>query len=146
MERIVQLTEFEYDKLSEQAQYNQNKIEQIAEELYKEKGIYSIKLTIDTYNDIEGFIKFRIYSYINERDANYKLSFDDSKKIISTFDEVALKMMQRKFGKLVDNINLHNQNVDKFEKWKSDFRFKFIGFTMFGWLAAVASIFAICLK
>ena len=136
MKEIVQLTKEEYGKLQEAANYNQDEIVKLAEEMYQKNGTFKIKLTIDCQSDYLETIDFKVYSYITETGEleRFSIPYNDRREIVKFVDEKMLDLMQREFGRQITNINLWNKRFDLLRNWK----LKFIGLTIFGWLAAFA--------
>lgn len=54
MEKIVQLSEFEYNKLSALAKLNESQIEEKALDMYKTKGVAGLKITVKMDTDEYG--------------------------------------------------------------------------------------------
>lgn len=134
MEKIVQLKESEYNEIFEYANCNQSEIERLAKEMYEEKGTFSIKLELDCQQDYNETISFKAYSYVKDWNGKFPLSEEDKEKIVKFVNSRALDMMEKKFGRQIKNINLWNKRFDLLRNWKM----KFIGLTVFGWLAALA--------
>ena len=55
MDKIVQLSEYEYNKLSALAKLNESQIEEKALDMYKIKGVAGLKITIKTDTDEYSF-------------------------------------------------------------------------------------------
>lgn len=54
MKKIVQLDEYEYNKLAELAKLNEEQINQKAADLWEKKGVAEIEINIETGHDTEG--------------------------------------------------------------------------------------------
>lgn len=142
MEKIIQLTESEYAKLFAKAHLNESEIERKAKEMYEEKGTFGIDLEIDCKQDYNETISFHAYSYVKDWDGKFPLSEKDKRRIADFIDTRALEMMEKKFGRQISNINFWNKRFDLLRNWKM----KFIGLTVFGWLAALALLIVALLK
>ena len=142
MERIIQLSESEYNKLQSDADMKHNEILRRAEELYQKKGTYGIKLEIDCQQDYLDELSFKASSYVKDWDGRFPISEDDKEKIIKFVNRRALKMMEDKFGRQIKNINIWNKRLELLRNWKM----KFIGLTIFGWLAALALLIVALIK
>ena len=136
MKEIVQLTKSEYDELQKKANYNQDEIAGLAKKMHEEERKFEIKLTIDCKQDYCDNIYFNAYSYMKEEGKLVKFSipYDEREKIVEFVNRRMLSLMQKKFGSQITNINLWNKRFDLLRNWK----LKFIGLTIFGWLAAFA--------
>lgn len=142
MEKITQLTESEYTKLFAKAYLNESEIERMAKEMYEKKGTFGIELEIDCKQDYHETISFHAYSYVKDLDGKFPLSEKDKRRIADFVDSRALKMMEKKFGRQISNINIWNKRIELLRNWKM----KFIGLTVFGWLAALALLIVALLK
>ena len=137
MNKIVQLTEHEYNELRKQASYNQNKIEKRALEMYQENGTFEISLRIDFDDrDYSEKVKFRVWSYIDDKGdlCKFQIPYKDRKRIIKFADIRVYDFMERRFGQQIKYINIYKDQLRHLRNWKK----KFIGLTIFGWLAAIA--------
>jgi hypothetical protein len=133
MKTIVQISETEYKELADKANYNTGEIERLAREMYEKKGVFRIELEIDVENEFRGVISFKVNSWINTAN-KYELSYEERLKIMKYAQEKIRTLMQRKFGRQINDINFWNKRLDLLRHWK----WKFIGLTVFGWLAALA--------
>lgn len=138
MEKIIQLKESEYNKLCEKA----SEVEKLAQKMYEEKGTFSIVLKLDCGKDYTEQIKISAYTYVNDWDGKYPMKEDDKRKIVKFVNSRALEMMEKKFGKQINDFNLWNRRLDLLRSWK----IKFIGLTIFGWLAATVLLIVALLK
>jgi hypothetical protein len=141
MDKIIQLSEREYNKLNEQASYNQNQIETLALEMYQKRGTYEIELNIDIEKDYYDKLKFKIYTSVvdygnYDYEKRYELPYEQKKEICDYVNRKTDKLMTRKFGKQIRDINFYNARVAAIRIWK----YKFIGLSIFGWLAALALV------
>ena len=137
MDKIVQLTEHEYNELQERANYNQSEIEKCALEMYQEKGTFEIKLSVDFDDrDYHETIKFRVWSYIDDKGDldKFQLPYKDRERIVEYVNRKTYEFMERKFGRQIKYANAWNDRLRYLRNWK----IKFIGLTIFGWLAAIA--------
>lgn len=134
MEKIIQLKESEYTKLQANADMKHSEIVRRAQELYEKKGICGIKLSLDCQQDYSSEITFKASSYVKDWDGQFPISEKDKRLIVDFVNYRALEMMEKKFGRQIKNINIWNKRLGLLRDWKM----KFIGLTIFGWLAALA--------
>jgi hypothetical protein len=144
MEKIIQLTQSEYDKLDSLAKLNESKIKEEGKKLYEKLGVSSIYLSLsieekeDVYSTM--YEKINIKPYIslstmtNENDKLYTIMDDEQqknfkKKIESYIDDVFAK----KYGKQAKSL-VYLKNLTK-EQEKQQKNFKI--FTYLGWTIAV---------
>lgn len=134
MEKIVQLTETEYAKLFAKAYLNESEIEKLAKNMYEKKGTFEIVLKLDCNQGYNEQISFYTYSYVKDYDGKFPLSEKDTRRIVDFVNSRALTMMEKKFGRQISNINIWNKRLELLRNWK----IKFIGWTIFGWIAALS--------
>lgn len=130
--KIVQLSEWEYDRLADKANASDKKIEELAEKMYKEKGAYEISLSLELKNDIEDRLTIRPYSYFRDWD-KFEVSMPDKKRLAKFVKTRAQYYMEKEFGSHITNINYLLEERKKLKLTK----FKFIGLTIAGWLGAL---------
>jgi len=114
MEKIYQLKDFEYNKLTELAELNEKSIEERALKLYQEKGTYQldIKINCEKYDDYNRTYHLKAYSKINDWNQKFPIFEEDKRKIIKFVNEKVMSMMVNRFGDVVNNVNLINKRVD----------------------------------
>ena len=144
MNKIVQLTEREYNELEEQAKYRMEKILEIAEGMYQTRGTFKIQLEVDCQKDFYEKIDFRVQSYVNHNGDldKFSISLKDKRRIMKFVDERATEFMQRKFGRQIGNVNYFTKKADDLKR----LRWKFIGLTITGWLLATTMLLVLILK
>lgn len=71
--RIVQLNEYEYNKLNEKATLNDSQIKELAEKYYRERGIFRIDITQQLKGFDDCYRSYDVYSFCTEN-GRYKES------------------------------------------------------------------------
>lgn len=132
MERFVQLTEIEYNKLRKQAKMKEDEIEQKAIKLYEKKGVYGIDLTISCNMDYNETIHLHAHSCMKDWNS-FPISYEDKKRVIKFIDRKALEMMEYKFGKQIEDRSYYKQK----QKILMRNHWRFVGVTVLGWLCAI---------
>lgn len=132
MEKIVQLSEYEYNKLSDLAKINESQIEDRALKLYKEKGIAGLKITVKMDKDE--------YSYEHHFDCSTFIWYKDEKFFISEKLRRRLEehINERVLDTIVENYGEPIKWLDRFSKERRDLRLvKYIIWTIAisGWAA-----------
>lgn len=115
-ERIVQLSNTEYNKLIEFAKMSSEEIEKRAKEMYQEKGTYGIKLELNTGQSYVDEISFKASSYVIDWGGQFPISDEDKRKIVKFVNNRALRMMQEKFGKQINDRNCYAREARKASK------------------------------
>ena len=133
MEQIIQLRKSEYDKLIELSNLSNEAIENRALELYQERGTYGLNIELDTQEDYKSQFHFKTYSYVKDWDNKFPISEDDKRKIVDFINYRTKRMLVKKFGTQISNLNFYNKEVDSLNKLKT----KFLLFTVTGWAVAV---------
>lgn len=94
MEKIVQLSEYEYNKLSDLAKFNESQIEEKALDMYQTKGVAGLKITIKMANDE--------YSYEHHFDCSTFIWYKDKKFFIS--EELRRRLEEHINERILDTI------------------------------------------
>ena len=144
MNKIVQLSEREYKELFEKAKLNQDEIEKLAVKMYQDKGTFEIILKIDCDSDYYQIYNFNVHSHIYQSGEleKFEIPYEERKKIVKYVDQKVLAFMKKRFGTQITDINRYKQRLILLRNWK----YKFIGITIFGWIAALALVLLIFLK
>ena len=110
MEKIVQLGEYEYNKLSDLAKLNESQIEEKALEMYKTKGVAGLKITVKMANDE--------YSYEHHFDCSTFIWYKDEKFFISEKlrDRLEKYIKERVLDEIVDKYGEPIKWFDRFSK------------------------------
>lgn len=132
--KIIQIEEYEYNKLCEAAKANKIKIKEMAEDMYKKKGVYGIKLTLYLDKDVEDQISLRPYTSYRDWES-FPLSMNDSRKLSKFLNSAALEFMEKRFGRQIKNFNFYVKERRDLQLTK----LKFIGFTIAGWLGLLTA-------
>ena len=141
MKKIVQLDETDYNELLEKANYNEEMIEAKVKDLYLNKGIPRFKIEIDFEKGYYDVIKFNVkHCYLLEDNKFYTLPYEDARKICRYAERKIRELAISQFGRQINDINLWNKRLKLLRNWK----LKFIGLTIFGWLVAIG-LMVLCL-
>ena len=71
MKKIVQLDEYEYNKLAELAKLNEEQINQKAADLWEKKGVAEIEINIETGHDTRHVFRIDCRPYIKYRSERF---------------------------------------------------------------------------
>lgn len=74
MKRIIQIDESEYNQLADKASLNEKQIEERAINLYKERGVAKIEITVRTKSDVYLTRTFSCDSWVFYKDARFFIS------------------------------------------------------------------------
>lgn len=131
MEEIVQLRSYEYQKLFEKSNYNENRINKEAENLYKKRGTYGLEISVRT-DDYSDDIKVVASSTVKDWDGQFPISYKDKKRIVKYVDWKMQEFLVARFG---DDFLNRNMQEDKLKEL-SRLKLKFLSLTVTGWLLA----------
>ncbi len=132
MEKIIQLTEYKYNKLIETAKLKEQEIEQRAKKLFEDNGFLGVLLDLNMKDQYKDF-KIHTYIRIHDWESMFKLKYSDEKRIIKYIDEKVQRLIKIKYGDYLSVLsNLYNE-LDKVKRTKT----KFLVFTITGWFIAI---------
>lgn len=140
-ERIVQISEYDYQKLYNKANLNEEKIKELAEEYYKERGVFSIDITQNLINRYGVFTTHKVHTMCFEN-GNGKtgplkplISEKDRRRISSLLDEVIAEKFNERYGDVLEFEKKLNSEMNIFY-WS---KYILYGLAFSGWGVAVAS-------
>lgn len=140
MERIVQLTDYEYKRLKEQAEATQATIEDGIREGVKDACNLTISLEMEidkSWNDIVTitpcvYIKPASYQ-LSSKEIIYAISNDACRKIRNLVEKWLDQQIQKRYKVNVDTINKYRDRLSNQWKWNV----AFLILSSSGWIAAV---------
>ena len=102
--RIVQINEYEYNKLNEKATLNDSQIKELAEKYYQERGIFRIDITQQLKGFDDCYRSYDVYSFCTEN-GRYKedefkpiISQKDRKRINALAEKIVREQYEKKYG------------------------------------------------
>lgn len=123
MEKIVQLSEYEYNKLSALAKLNESQIEEKALDMYKTKGVAKLEVVIKMDTDEYGFEHyFDCSTFIWYKDEKFFISEDLRGRLGEYINERVFDVIAEKYGEPVKWFNrfskeLHDLSLVKYIIW-----------------------------
>lgn len=139
MRKIIQIDESEYNELVEKARLNEKQIEEKALELYEEKGVAKIEITVRTHSDCYSTRYFKCESSVWYKDSRFFISEklrNRLEKFISEYVQYKINQDYQTPGKLMSYYN-------KQLKMLNYARYIFYCVAMSGWAAFVTLL---CMK
>ena len=133
MRKIVQLEQYEYDKLAELAKLNEEQIEKRASELWEEKGVAEIKVTIDMGTDYDGTFSINCNAYMMYKDEKFKIPNELRERFSKIVKDDIMWNIENKFGDLVKMINVFRRK----KKSLNHAKYSLWGIAASGWAAFV---------
>ena len=113
MEKIVQLSEKDYEELYNSANLNDKEIEEKAIKLWKENGAVGMNISLNISNKYEHNYhincKSKVWSF--DKDERFSLSPEIKKNIEKFANEYFLKIAQSEYGKGINLVNKCNENI-----------------------------------
>lgn len=118
--RIVQLSEYEYNKLQEKVELNDTKIRDLAEKYYQERGVFRIDIRVGLQDKYNGDTVFytNVFSHENGLYKNDKfkpiITEKGRRKIDRILSDACMETFERKFG---DAIEFKNRYADALRRF-----------------------------
>jgi hypothetical protein len=141
-EKIIQLSENEYDRLQEKADLNDSKIRDLAEKYYQERGVFRIDIRTELQDKYNGATVFstNVFSHENGLYKNDEFSpiitEKGRRKIERILSDACMETFKNNFGDAIKFKNNYTKALESFSlaKW--------IAFTIAfsGWGVATAVI------
>lgn len=146
--RIVQLSEYEYNQLQEKAELNDTKIRELAEKYYQERGVFRVDIRVGLQDKYNGDTVFyaNVFSHENGLYKNDEFSpiitEKGRRKIERILSDACIETFENKFG---DAVKFKNGYVKALESFSI---VKWIAYTIAfsGWGVAAALIANIIFK
>lgn len=140
--RIVQLNEYEYNKLNEKAALNDSQIKELAEKYYQERGIFRIDITQQLKGFDDCYRSYDVYSFCTEN-GRYKedefkpiISQKDRKRINALAEKIVREQYEKKYGPTDAFLKEANKEIKLFRIAK----YILYGIALSGWALAGAMI------
>ena len=138
MRKIVQLDEYDYNKLADLAKLNEKEIEKHAIDLWKEKGVAEITIKIDTGRDYNDYCRIDCSTYLFYKDNRFYIPENVRERFRKIVKENVMWDIEERFGDLKGAINKFNREA----KWIGYTKFVLYMIALSGWaVAAVLTVF-----
>lgn len=117
-EKIVQLSDYEYNQLYNKANLNEQQIQELAEKFYQERGVFKIEIKMGIQEKYNGDVEYytSVFSYENGVDyLNHTLVPEKwRRKIERMIENNCKETFRREFG---DAIKFKENYVDALERF-----------------------------
>lgn len=140
MERIVQLTDYEYKRLKEQADATQATIEEGIREGIKDSCNLSVSLELEVDKNWNDVITITPCVYVksgffqsSSKEIIYAISHDACRKINDHIEQWLDRQIRKRYKFDIDTINKYRDRLSN--RWKINTAFLILSSS--GWLAAV---------
>lgn len=137
MRKIVQIDEYEYNKLTELANLNEQQISQRATELWEKEGVAEIRFTLDTGTDYFNTFTLNCKSSVFYKNEKFVIQEELRNRFRKIIDDEVMYRIEKKFGGLVKVINRYNKKIDSLDK----LRLILWGIAASGWAVAAVALF-----
>lgn len=120
MEKIIQLEEREYNQLFDKASLNENQIRELAEQYYRDRGVFRIDIKTEVAGNYTGYLNYKTFSFTTENGLYCQNAFAPiisergRRKIESIMEKLAKETLQHKFGDVIGVRNHYQALVNKF--------------------------------
>lgn len=146
--RIVQLSEYEYNGLQEKAELNETKIRDLAEKYYQERGVFRIDIRVGFQEKYNGDTVYYTHVFSHENGLYKNDEFSPiitekgRRKIERILSDACTETFENKFG---DAIKFKNSYAEALERFSIA---RWIAYTIAfsGWGVAAALIINIFFK
>lgn len=132
MRKIVQLDEYDYNKLADLAKLNEKEIEKHAIDLWKEKGVAEITIKIDTGRDYNDYCRIDCSTYLFYKDNRFHIPENVRERFRKIVKENVMWDIEERFGDLKGAINKFNREA----KWIGYTKFVLYMIALSGWAVA----------
>ena len=132
MRKIVQLDEYDYNKLADLAKLNEKEIEKHAIDLWKEKGVAEITIKIDTGRDYNDYCRIDCSTYLFYKDNRFYIPENVRERFRKIVKENVMWDIEERFGDLKGAINKFNREA----KWIGYTKFVLYMIALSGWAVA----------
>lgn len=132
MRKIVQLDEYDYNKLADLAELNEKEIEKHAIDLWKEKGVAEITIKIDTGRDYNDYCRIDCSTYLFYKDNRFYIPENVRERFRKIVKENVMWDIEERFGDLKGAINKFNREA----KWIGYTKFVLYMIALSGWAVA----------
>ena len=132
MRKIVQLDEYDYNKLADLAKLNEKEIEKHAIDLWKEKGVAEITIKIDTGRDYNDYCRIDCSTYLFYKDNRFYIPENVRERFRKIVKENVMWDIEERFGDLKGAINKFNREA----KWFGYTKFVLYMIALSGWAVA----------
>lgn len=132
MRKIVQLDEYDYNKLADLAKLNEKEIEKHAIDLWKGKGVAEITIKIDTGRDYNDYCRIDCSTYLFYKDNRFYIPENVRERFRKIVKENVMWDIEERFGDLKGAINKFNREA----KWIGYTKFVLYMIALSGWAVA----------
>ena len=132
MRKIVQLDEYDYNKLADLAKLNEKEIEKHAIDLWKEKGVAEITIKIDTGRDYNDYCRIDCSTYLFYKDNRFYIPENVRERFRKIVKENVMWDIEERVGDLKGAINKFNRVA----KWIGYTKFVLDMIALSGWAVA----------
>lgn len=143
MNKIIQLTEYEYNELCKKANANEEVIKAEAEKLFREHGAAYLDVKLDVGRDYTEDYRIDVTTYMSDiRGAygpfsNNSLPDELRDKVQRIVKGYVIRRVERYFGKQIRDKNLYARKCEKLNKWI----LLSTVFAVIGWIAFFVMLF-----
>lgn len=118
--RIVQLSENEYDRLQKKAELNDTKIRDLAEKYYQERGVFRVDIRVGLQDKYNGDMVYYTHVFSHENGLYKNGEFSPiitekgRRKIESILSDACTETFENKFGDAIKFKNSYAEALERF--------------------------------
>lgn len=136
MEKIVQLPSSEYDKLLEFANANEEEIEARAKQLWKEKAVAEIRITVDANTQSYATHTFDCSGYLFYKDGRFQIPSALRERLYGFIKDRVIWEIEYKYGEATRLIKTYKKKLNDL----SNLKYILYGIAASGWATLVAYV------
>lgn len=118
MNRIVQLSEHEYNKLSELAKLNEQSISEQANALWKEKGVAEVTIRVNTGSDYDDSFSLKCGVDVWYKDQRFYIPERLRRRLEEIIRKYAMESIEERFGDVTKTINQFRKRSKALDRTK----------------------------
>lgn len=139
MRRIMQIDESEYNQLVDKANLNEKQIEEKAVELYEEKGVAAVEVTVRTDGSCYSTRYFKCSSFVWYKDERFFIS----EKLRNGLGKFITEFVQYKVNQDYEKPERLAEDYERKLNFLKNVRYIFYAVALSGWAAFVTLL---CMK
>jgi hypothetical protein len=133
MEKIVQLKDWEYQRLIKKADLKEDEIKDLSEKMYQEKGTFRLDLRFNFKDDYDWSGGFKVIGDIKD-EKSFDIPLSAKKRIIDHAENRFLEYLEKKFNREFGDIYTLRKELKRVRRERMIMH----SFTVLGWLMAVS--------
>lgn len=132
MRKIIQIDEYEYNKLVETANFNERQIDEKALALWRKNGVAEIDINVKTHTDYNDKFSIKCDTFVFYKTEKFFIPEQIRHRFQRIINENIMYAVENKFGGLIELVNIYNKKINILNYW----RYILYGIAASGWAVA----------